>query len=102
MKKRFLIKYDSSQWCGGQSNVVVFAKTKDEAHYLAEDHMEEEMRELFADEYADLIEEEGEGADEDCAYTINSVEEFDETHEEWQFYLDPIQQSNFYPEVGTL
>lgn len=98
----WLIDYESSQWCGGQSHVVVVAETADEANYLAEDHMESTMRELFSDEYADLeaeYAEDGVDAVFDCAYTINSIEAFDENHESWKFYCDPSQEQ-FFPTIG--
>lgn len=72
----WLIDYESSQWCGGQSHVVVVANSEDEARILAEDHMETEMRELFSDEYED---ETDESFDEERAYAINSCEPFDES-----------------------
>jgi hypothetical protein len=96
MTKLWLIEYESSQWCGGSSHVVVRAETSEEAEIKAEYHMADAMRELFSDEYADLIEEEGEDADQDCPYTINTTEEFDETHESWQFF-QMSSQSEFYP-----
>lgn len=91
----WLIDYDNAHWCGGQMNVVVRADSADEALYLAEVHMEENQRELFADEYH----EEGDDYDNECSYFVNSVELFDENHEEWQYYMDPVQRDNFYPLV---
>lgn len=94
----WLIDYESSQWCGGSSHVVVVADSEDEALELAELHMEESMRELFSSEYEDDANEGG-NADEECAYTVNSCEPFDETHEDWQFYTNPSQEQ-FYPTIG--
>lgn len=82
-------------WCGGQLNVIVVAKTADEARYLAEDHMEKCQRELFSDHYDECEE----GEDQEYVYTINSVEEFNEDHEYWQFYIDPNQEQ-FFPTIG--
>jgi hypothetical protein len=98
----WLINYESSEWCGGESHVVVVAETADEANYLAEDHMETTMRELFSDEYTILeaeYAEEGVDAVFDCAYTINSIEAFDENHEDWKYYINPSQEQ-FYPTIG--
>jgi len=94
----WLIDYESSQWCGGQSNVVVVADSEDEALGLAELHMEENMRELFSGEYEEDANEGG-NCDEECAYAVNSCEPFDETHESWQFYIDPSQEQ-FFPTIG--
>lgn len=94
----WLIDYESSQWCGGPSHVVVVADSKDEALDIACEHMESEMRELFWDEYADEMFEIGVDNDE-CAYSVNSCEPFDETHEDWQFYIDPSQEQ-FFPTIG--
>lgn len=98
----WLINYESSEWCGGESHVVVVAETADEASYLAEDHMDSNMRELFSDEYRELAEsydEAGEDMEWNCAYTINSIEAFDENHESWKFYCDPSQEQ-FFPTIG--
>ena len=97
----YLIDYESSQWCGGSSNVVVWAKDESDAEDKAVLHMEESMRELFSTEYEELLEEEGEGADEDQAYTINSIEVFDPSHKCWQFYMDPTQ-AEFFPLIREL
>jgi hypothetical protein len=97
MKKLYLIDYENAHWCGGQLNVVVWAHDEEDAIVEAEYHMEEEQRELFSDEYND--EEDKEYAD-DQAYTVNSVEPFDENHEQWKFYQDS-SQSSFYPVVGS-
>lgn len=96
MSKLFLIDYESSQWCGGSSHCVVRAEDEDDAKILAEEHMETEMRELFSSEYDDADED---SCDDECAYTVNSVEEFDESHECWKWYIDP-QQSQFFPLVN--
>jgi hypothetical protein len=94
MKKQlFLIDYECAHWCGGSSNVVVWAENEDHAELLAEVHMEENMRELFCDEYAE------DGPDDESAVTINSVEPFGPGHEQWVFFLDPTQ-NQFYPVIG--
>lgn len=93
----WLIDYESSQWCGGSSHVVVVADSELEAMLLAEEHMETEMRELFSDEY-ETDDEDG-SRTEECAYSVNNCEPFDETHEEWKFYCDPSQEQ-FYPTIG--
>lgn len=96
-KQLYLIDYENAQWCGGQLNVVVWAQDADEAALLAEDHMTEVQRQLFADEYEDYAEEYGE--DDESPVSVNSVEPFGPKHEQWEFYLDP-SQAEFYPVVG--
>lgn len=98
-KQLYLIDYESAHWCGGSSNVVVWAENKNHASELAEVHMEEDMRELFSGEYALTEDEEGDWYTEESAVSVNSVEEFGPTHDEWQFFLDP-SQSQFYPVIG--
>lgn len=98
--KLWLIDYENAHWCGGQLNVVVVAETADEARYLAEDHMEEAQYELFSDHYLGEIDVDYEEGDYEAPYaTVNSVEEFNESHESWQFYTDPSQEQ-FYPTIG--
>lgn len=95
-KKLWLIDYENAHWCGGQLNVCVWAETADEALYLAEDHMENEQRELFSDH----VDEENDDIDlEESFVSINSVEEFNETHDSWQFFKMPGQES-FFPVIG--
>lgn len=94
----FLITYESSQWCGAADTHVIVHGAMNETHAedVASDHMESEMRELFSDEYAD----EDEGWEYDgCAYSVTSVEVFDESHEQWQFFQDAEQRAAFYPEI---
>lgn len=98
-KPMWLIDYENAHWCGGQLNVVVHADSADEALYLAEDHMADEQRELFSEEYGESVREDEEYSDE-CPYTVNSVEAFGPEHEEWKFFQDPIQRANFYPVIG--
>ena len=97
--KLYLITYEGSQWCGASdTHVVVSAETPQDAEDKASFHMEEEMRDLFSAEYEELIEEEGEGADEECAYVVTSVEEFGPEHESWKYYKHETQ-SQFFPEI---
>lgn len=104
-KQLYIIDYECAHqcahWCGGSSNVVVWAEDEDHALSLAESHMEEEMRELFSDEYNDVYDEELEEGDYDQEYDyiVNSVEAFGPGHDQWNFYLDP-GQSIYYPVVG--
>lgn len=97
-KQLYLIDYECSQWCGGQSNVVVWAESAGAAILKASDYMEEAMLELFSTEFQELEEEEGVEF-EDSAVSINSVEKFDPQHDEWGFFQDPTQ-SEFYPIIG--
>ena len=95
-KQLYIIDYESSQWCGGQSHVCAWAEDADTAEFEAEFHMDDAMRELFSSEYDD---EDSEGNEEEPAYTVNSVEVLDENNEHWKFYQDP-GQSEFYPVIG--
>lgn len=96
--KKFLIEYENAHWCGASGTYcVVNAKDADEAVIIASDHMEQEMRDLFSSEYED--EDEGWQYDDESAVSVTNVEEFDDTHEAWNWYLDPVQ-SQFYPEVN--
>lgn len=95
--KLYLIDYECAHFCGGQSNVVVKANSPEEAEEKACNHMSEEMNELFSDEYQEEYGEDYGDMDE-CFYSVNSVEEFDPKHEEWQFFDDPSQEQ-FYPVI---
>ncbi len=97
-KQLYLIDYENAHWCGGQLNVCVWAEDEDDARCIASDHMEEMQYELFADEYA---EEGDDSLSDESAVSINSVELFDENHEQWQFYLKPDQRASFYPTMGN-
>lgn len=94
----FLIHYENAHWCGGSSHCVVEAANADDAVMIASDHMQEEMYELFAHEYAEDAEEDGSYSDE-STFAVNSVETFDENHEYWKFYLDETQLQ-FFPKVN--
>jgi hypothetical protein len=103
MKKQlYIIDYENAHWCGGQSNVVVWAESKDDAVCKASNFMEENMRDLFMDHYM----EEGNSHDDESSYddesavSINSVEDFGPGHDEWKFFMDP-SQSSFYPVIGS-
>ena len=95
-KQLFLITYESAHWCGASdTKVVVYAESSGDALIKASDHMEEEMWELFADEYMD----DGlEDRPEDSLVSVSNVEEFDQNHEEWKYFKDP-SQSQFYPVI---
>lgn len=99
---RYLIEYESSQWCGGVSHCVVYANSENEAEDRASEHMETTMRELFGDEYenADGEYEEEQDYDDECAYSVIAMSILDESNDHWGFYQDPTQ-SSFYPEVNT-
>lgn len=99
--KLFLITYESANWCGAaDTHVVVRAESPEDAEDKASDHMWSEMEELFSDEYGDL-EDSGEDDESNVSagdYTVISVEEFDETHEFWKYFIDETQ-SQFFPLV---
>ena len=100
-KQLYIIEYDSAHWCGGESHCVTWAESPDQAVLQAERHMDETMRELFADEYADCYDENTcEGYyDEEAAFAVISVEVLDERNPHWDYYQDPEQRVAFYPEV---
>lgn len=99
LKQRYLIDYENAHWCGGQMNVVVWADDEIDAVIKASDYMEDAQREQFSDEYGDSISEDEEYADE-SAVSVNSVDLFDEGHDQWEFFMNPVQRDNFYPIVG--
>ena len=104
MKQRYLITYESAHWCGAaDTKCVVYAEDGEDALAFASDHMECEMRELFSSEYGsdDEAYEEEDSYDDESAYSVTSVELFDETHEEWKYYVHETQ-SQFYPVVNRL
>lgn len=94
----FLIDYECAHWCGGSSHCVVEAANADDAVMIASDHMQEEMYELYSDEYAEDAEE-GDSYNDESAFVVNSVETFDENHEYWKYYTDETQ-SQFFPKVN--
>lgn len=98
--KLFIISYESSQWCGGQSHCLVYAYNESQPEELASFYMDESMRELFSSEYFD-DQEDGGDLDEDQAYTVHSVEELTPDHEMWQYVQDPVQQAHFYPYINS-
>lgn len=103
MKKLYLIEYENAHWCGGESHVVVWAHSEDDAQEEASLHMEEAMRELYSTEYEEQAAEYGEEEspyDEESAYIVNAVDEFGPEHSHWEYYQDP-GQAEFYPVVGT-
>lgn len=95
-KKLFLIYYESAHWCGAGNYVVVWATSGPHAEYLAEVHMEEDMRELYSNEYN---EEEGDNYADESSVSVITCEEFGPEHEDWKFFQDP-SQSSFYPVIG--
>ncbi len=92
-KQLYVIEYESSQWCGGQSYCVAWAVSEDDAENEASIWMEESMRELFSSEY-------DEEDNDDCAYTVNSVELMAGSDNE-QYYNMPDQRAAFYPCVNS-
>ena len=95
----YLIRYQSSHWRGGMSDCVVLATNQDTAVSCAELWMDVSMRELFSTEYAENREEGG-TLDEGPAYSIDSIEDFGPEHDEWRWFLDEVQRTNFYPCIG--
>ena len=94
MKQLYVINYQNPHWCGGQSSCVAWAENPDQAVTAANDHMEEDMRELFSQEY-----EEESKFEEESAYTVDSVDLLvGSRFEEW--YNDGDQRNAFYPCVN--
>lgn len=96
MKQLYVIDYENARWCGGQLNCVVWADSEDEAILRAEEHMDQEQRELFS---GDMDDEEDEEADNDVQYTVNSVELLKGSTCE-EYYADEKQRAYFYPCVN--
>jgi hypothetical protein len=94
-KQLYVIEYESSQWCGGGLYCVAWATSEEDAENEASLWMEESMRELFSSEYDDE-----DCNDEDCAYTVNSVQLMAGSDFE-QYYNMPDQRAAFYPCVNT-
>ena len=93
----YIVDYESSRWCGGQSYAVVMAENVEDAEACPEleTHMEETMREMFSGE------DDADGTDDDdVSYFINSVEEFLPGHEAWKWFMDEKQREAFYPCVN--
>lgn len=95
---KYLITYENAHWCGGELNVVVNASSKEDAVDKASMHMEEAQRELFDDHYNDEDDESYGYLDDEQAYSVVLVEEFNEKHSEWVYYINP-GQAEFYPEI---
>lgn len=98
--KLFIIAYESMHWCGGSSHCLVYARNESQAKELADQFMDENMRDLFSGEY-ECDAEEGGDIDEEAAHTVNSVEELTPEHEYWVYVQDEVQQRNFYPYINT-
>ena len=70
-------------------------------HFVVEAAEEEEARELVSPEAEDYFYEqdseqlEEDGIDEGPFADIKSVEPFDESHEQWQYYQDPEQRCHY-------
>jgi hypothetical protein len=90
---KYIIFAESANYCGyGQHFVVLNALSEEDAHTQAE----AEIEEYFYEQDSDQLEEEGQEAD--TYGSVVSIEEFDETHSTWKYYIDP-SQSEFYIEV---
>lgn len=100
-KQLYIIEYESAHWCGGESHCVTWAHNPEEAVENAESHMDQEMRELFSDEYRDEYgnELEDDWVLDECAFIVNSVEVLDKANSHWEYYQDLKQRAAFYPEV---
>ena len=95
----YLVSYQSSHWHGGMYQCVVLATNHDTVVPCAGLWMDVSMRELFSTEYAENLAEGG-TLDKDLAYSINSIEDFGPEHDEWQWFLNEVQRTNFYPCIG--
>lgn len=74
----YLIEFENAHWCGGQSHVIVCAEDHTNAEIRASEHMHAYQTDLFSDEYEEIE------SDDECAYTVLSVELLDENHEDWK------------------
>lgn len=92
MKQLYILDYENSVWCGGQLHCVAWAYNEDDAEGKASEHMEQEQRELFSEEY-DM------GDDSEPAYVVNTIQLLEGSEFE-EYYADPVQRLNFYPCVN--
>ena len=94
MRELYIIEYESAHWCGGASHCVAWASNESEAEEAADQHMDESMRELFADMHEDAPE-----LDEEPSYTLNFVKPLIGSDFE-EYYADLKQRASFYPCVN--
>lgn len=99
--KKFVIYYESAHWAGAGNHVVVVgAQSEEDAIVAAEDHMQEDMAELYSGEYEDHIEEGGEDLlESEASFTVVYCEILQPGQQDWKFYCNPVQQASFYPEI---
>lgn len=90
----WLIYAESAHYCGYGQHFVVEAETDE----TAEIHAEHAINDYFYEQDGDQLLEDDIDCD-GCFYTICSIEQFDETHESWDWYNDP-DQSEFYIRVN--
>jgi hypothetical protein len=81
--KTWIIKFENSHFCGGDHTFLVTAPDAELAEDLADEPMYTYQRELFSDEY-----DEDPELDEECPYTVISVELFDKQHPFWPYRRD--------------
>lgn len=92
----WLIEYESAHWAGATSDCVVKAENKEDAVCFAEEFMNNEMLELYFDEYEDEAQnsEEAPLYDNEATFVVVSCEKFDEKHKYWKY-----KDSEYFPMV---
>lgn len=88
----WLIYAESATYTSYGQHFVVEAEDSWQAEALAESAIEEYFVE---EDHDDIV---ADGLEVDTYGTIINICEFDETHEQWEFYKDP-SQSGFYIQV---
>lgn len=93
----WLVYFESANYAGYGSNVVVEASSAEAAEEAAQAYADAHYYEEDREQY---IEENGEGSDEDDVMwaSIVRVEKFDESHDEWKYFKAPSQKE-FYPTI---
>jgi hypothetical protein len=88
----YIAYVESANYAGYGQHFVIKAETITEAETLLEAPAED----YFLEEDRDQLEEEGVDLDTITYASIRSLEEFNELHECWQFYLTPGQAEFYY------
>lgn len=88
----YIAYVESANYAGYGQHFVIKAETITEAETLVEAPAED----YFLEEDRDQLEEEGFDLDTITYANIRSIEEFNEQHEYWKFYLDPSQEEFYY------
>lgn len=94
--KLFILYFESANYCGYGYHAVVRAHNPEDAYDKASPFMEDYFMEQDQDQ---LIEDAGDPDDAVWSNMI-SCEVLDKNHEDWQYVIDPGQES-FYEFIGV-